>query len=172
MADGVETAQRIFSSLFHQPAQSIHSRGKSVLCLHTIDPAVITMTQWLLFALACSLQALGLSAFTFTLNNNNNNHHRTSASTRPGQWGTLWEPIPSDPVFSSICLKESKGGDFVEAEDLPSIQELFTKYCDKDGLMTKASLDKVPAFKDMLVSWKWWLSFESYVSSDEFVNQL
>jgi hypothetical protein len=130
------------------------------------------MMQLLLFALACSLQALGLSAFTFTLNNNIN-HHRTSASTRPGQWGTLWEPIPSNPVFSTICLKESKGVDFVEAEDLPSIQELFTKYCDKDGLMTKASLDEVPAFKDMLVSSKWWpLSFESYVANDDFVIQL
>ena len=134
------------------------------------------MMQLLLFALACSLQALGLSAFTFTLNNNNknyNNNHRTSALTRPAQWGTLWEPIPSNPVFSTICLKESKGGDFVEAEDLPSIQELFTKYCDQDGLMTKTSLDKVPAFKDMLVSSKCLhLSFESYVSNDEFGIQL
>jgi hypothetical protein len=112
------------------------------------------MTQLLLvvLALACSLQALGLTAFTFSLNNNN--HHRTAAFTRPGQWGTLWESTPLNPVFSSICLKESKGGDFVEAEDLQSIQALFTNYCDKDGLMTKASLDKVPAFKDMLVSSK------------------
>ncbi len=128
--------------------------------------------QLLLFALACSIQALGSCAFTFTLNNNIN-HHRTSVFTRPGQWGAPWEPILSNPVFSTICLKESKAGDFVEAEDLPSIQELFTKYCDKDGLMTKTSLDKVPAFKDMLVSSKWWpLSFESYVASDDFVIQL
>jgi hypothetical protein len=39
--------------------------------------------------------------------------------------------------------------------------------------MTKASLDEVPAFEDMLVSSKWWpLSFESYVASDDFVIQL
>jgi hypothetical protein len=129
------------------------------------------MMQMVSFALACSLQALGLSAFTFTLNNNNN--HRTSSFTRPAQWGTLWEMAPTNPIFSTICLKESKDGDFVEAEDLPSIQELFTKYCDKDGLMTKASLDKVPAFKDMLVSSKCWpLPFESYISSDEFASEV
>ena len=42
-------------------------------------------------------------------------------------------------------------GDFVEAEDLPSIQALFNKYCDKDGLMTKSALAGVPVFAEMLV---------------------
>ena len=55
-------------------------------------------------------------------------------------------------IFSSnVCLKESKEGEFVEAEDLLAIQSLFNKYCDKDGLMTKAALEKVPAFAEMLV---------------------
>lgn len=39
----------------------------------------------------------------------------------------------------------------MEAEVLPAIQDVFNKYCDKDGLMTKASLVKMPPFEQMLV---------------------
>ncbi len=39
----------------------------------------------------------------------------------------------------------------MEADDMDAIQELFNKYCDKDGLMTKAALAAMPPFSDMLV---------------------
>ena len=55
---------------------------------------------------------------------------------------------------SSQQQQEVEDGDFVEAEDLPAIQALFNKYCDKDGLMTKADLISIPVFADMLVSSK------------------
>jgi hypothetical protein len=40
----------------------------------------------------------------------------------------------------------------VEAEDLPAIQSLFSKYCDKEGLMTKEDLGKMPPVAEMIVS--------------------
>lgn len=53
---------------------------------------------------------------------------------------------------SAVLLFESKDGKYVEAEDLPAIQALFNKYCDKDGLMTKKALEKMLPFNEMLVS--------------------
>ena len=55
---------------------------------------------------------------------------------------------------SLISLSESKAGSSsVAADDIDSIQELFNKYCDKDGLMTKAALAAMPPFCDMLVGY-------------------
>jgi hypothetical protein len=42
--------------------------------------------------------------------------------------------------------------DLVEAEDLPSVQALFNKYCDEDGLMSKEELEAMSPFAEMLVS--------------------
>ena len=57
---------------------------------------------------------------------------------------------------NNICLvtalRSNSNDDYVEAEDLPAIQTLFTKYCDKEGLMTIENLKKVPPFDEMLVS--------------------
>jgi hypothetical protein len=64
----------------------------------------------------------------------------------------LTRSVPNTPRAPLCLLFESKDGSFVEAEDLPAIQKLFTKYCDKDGLMTKAELVEMPPFSEMLVS--------------------
>jgi hypothetical protein len=57
----------------------------------------------------------------------------------------------SRSVPSFVVLFESKQEGLAEAEVLPAIQDVFNKYCDKDGLMTKASLVKMPPFEQMLV---------------------
>ena len=44
------------------------------------------------------------------------------------------------------------GDEFVEAEDLEALQALFTKYCDKEGLMTKEKVTKIPPIGELLVS--------------------
>jgi Ca2+-binding EF-hand superfamily protein len=49
-------------------------------------------------------------------------------------------------------LFNSNKDNYVEAEDLPAIQAVFSKYCDEEGLMTKDELGKVPPFAQMLVS--------------------
>lgn len=41
--------------------------------------------------------------------------------------------------------------DFVKADDGEALQALFEKQCDKDGLMTKASLVSIPMIADLLV---------------------
>ena len=55
------------------------------------------------------------------------------------------------PYRSRLTLCASEKG-FVEADDMDAIQKLFNKFCDEDGLMTKASLVAMPPFSDMLVS--------------------
>ena len=40
----------------------------------------------------------------------------------------------------------------MEAEDLEALQALFTKYCDKEGLMTKDGVKKIPPIAVLLVS--------------------
>lgn len=51
------------------------------------------------------------------------------------------------------CFRLSKSEDeFVEAEDLEALQALFTKYCDKEGLMTKEKVTKIPPIDEFLVS--------------------
>jgi len=51
-----------------------------------------------------------------------------------------------------VLLFESKESRYVGADDIAAIQQLFNKYCDEDGLMTKASLAETPPFSEMLVS--------------------
>lgn len=41
--------------------------------------------------------------------------------------------------------------EFVEAEDFEALQVLFSKYCDKEGLMTKKAVMKIPAIADLMV---------------------
>ena len=69
---------------------------------------------------------------------------------------------------SSQQQSEVEDGDFVEAEDLPAIQALFNKYCDKDGLMTKADLTSIPVFADMLVSF---INFVVWMTSPACVER-
>jgi hypothetical protein len=40
---------------------------------------------------------------------------------------------------------------FVEAQDLDALQQLFAKYCDKEGLMSKKNLEQIPAIAQLLV---------------------
>jgi len=41
---------------------------------------------------------------------------------------------------------------FVEAQDLEALQALFSKYCDKEGLMTKDAVQQTPLIAELLVS--------------------
>jgi len=41
---------------------------------------------------------------------------------------------------------------FVEAQDLEALQGLFSKYCDKEGLMTKDAVQQIPLIAELLVS--------------------
>lgn len=56
----------------------------------------------------------------------------------------------------SSSLRMSADGsnyvEFVKADDLEALQALFAKECDADGLMTKASLEAIPAIAELLVS--------------------
>jgi hypothetical protein len=94
---------------------------------------------------------------TFTVIHNSQRLPATAA-----KYVNALEPAPRR--FPSFVLFESEGGKYVEAEDLPAIQALFSKYCDKDGLMTKRELEKTPPFEGMLVSWlleKVWINDRS-----------
>ena len=48
-------------------------------------------------------------------------------------------------------MAEEGGVEYVEAEDGEAVQALFEKYCDDDGLMTKAAVKAVPSITDLLV---------------------
>lgn len=53
---------------------------------------------------------------------------------------------------NAVCLSLSNQDDaFPEASDLEALQRLFTKYCDKEGLMTKTSVTQVPAIAALMV---------------------
>lgn len=73
----------------------------------------------------------------------------------------ICSPAPAARAFRSLShtlLLSSKENEvsqpeeFVEAEDLEALQALFSKYCDKEGLMTKAAVMKVPAIAELMVS--------------------
>ena len=51
-----------------------------------------------------------------------------------------------------FLASSDEDSEFVEAEDFEALQVLFSKYCDKEGLMTKNAVEKVPAIADLLVS--------------------
>ena len=65
----------------------------------------------------------------------NRSFPRAKINTRVGLWSAA-----------------SDTGDVAEAEDLASIQTLFSKYCDEDGLMSKETLEQMPPFSEMMVS--------------------
>lgn len=59
--------------------------------------------------------------------------------------------IRSNVPRSLLLFSESKSASSsVAADDIDSLQALFNKYCDKDGLMTKAALAAMPPFCNML----------------------
>jgi hypothetical protein len=67
----------------------------------------------------------------------------------------LLGPIFRRPYLLLSASTEAGGGDssfFSQAQDLESLQSLFARYCDKQGLMTRSALRKVPAIADLLVS--------------------
>lgn len=51
-----------------------------------------------------------------------------------------------------LTANEPTPDEFAEARDGEAVQSLFAKYCDSDGLMTKATLQKIPAVAELLVS--------------------
>ena len=60
------------------------------------------------------------------------------------------------PFNGGVCLASSSvdaSDGFVEAQDLEALQALFSKYCDEEGLMTKASAMQIPAIADLFVSY-------------------
>ena len=53
---------------------------------------------------------------------------------------------------SSSSTQQQEDEDmFVEAQDLDALQQLFSKYCDKEGLMSKQNLEQIPAIAQLLV---------------------
>lgn len=57
-------------------------------------------------------------------------------------------------IESSLRMAADGSDDveFVRADDLEALQALFAKECDVDGLMSKASLEAIPAIAELLVS--------------------
>lgn len=41
--------------------------------------------------------------------------------------------------------------EFVEAENFEALQRLFSKFCDKEGLITKKAVMMIPAIADLMV---------------------
>ena len=41
--------------------------------------------------------------------------------------------------------------EFVEAEDFEALQILFSKHCDKEGLITKNAVMEIPAIAELIV---------------------
>jgi hypothetical protein len=52
---------------------------------------------------------------------------------------------------SSSSSTQQEDDVFVEAQDLDALQQLFSKYCDKEGLMSKQNLEQIPAIAQLLV---------------------
>ena len=55
-------------------------------------------------------------------------------------------------VLHSSSSSSVTEDEFVQAKDLEALQILFNKYCDKEGLMTKAMALNVPAIAELIVS--------------------
>ena len=51
----------------------------------------------------------------------------------------------------NLAASEAEEDEFVEAKDLEALQKLFSKYCDKEGLMTKEAVKKIPSIAELLV---------------------
>ena len=70
----------------------------------------------------------------------------------------LFSPFPNESPFQKILGHKlalqlsSTDLDFVKADDGDALQQLFSKTCDKEGLMTKAAVMEIPAIAQLLVS--------------------
>lgn len=64
-------------------------------------------------------------------------------------------PCGQRSVFSRTSYLQTKTTEtvdgYVEAEDLDGLQDLFNRYCDREGLMTKNSVQQIPAIAELLV---------------------
>jgi hypothetical protein len=69
----------------------------------------------------------------------------------------LAQPGKSNGVSSYVSRGRaffvSPESDIGLSEDLESLQALFNKYCDNDGLMSKDAVIRVPFFAELLVSY-------------------
>ena len=87
-----------------------------------------------------------------------NQHRHTPITTPSGRSRPFFSDVQT--TNSDHCVLYVSSDDFVVAEDLPAIQSLFSKYCDKDGLMSIEDLRKVPPFAEMLVSFIYFIDLE------------
>eukprot|EP00980_Cylindrotheca_fusiformis_P011944 scaffold2830_cov131-Cylindrotheca_fusiformis.AAC.65 len=90
-----------------------------------------------------------LLSFTFFFSNQ---RHSITPNTAPSI--AVYSPVKDEiwRVPNLHVLFISSKDKYVEAENLSAIQTLFSQYCDKEGLMTRDQLEKVPPFAEMLVS--------------------
>jgi hypothetical protein len=58
---------------------------------------------------------------------------------------------PRRDLRTILGTKTEAVDEYVEAEDLDGLQELFNRYCDQEGLMTKSATKQIPAIAELLV---------------------
>jgi hypothetical protein len=75
------------------------------------------------------------------------------ASGQQQQQAAIQAAVLQTKLWSSSSSSSSTQAEdvFVEAQDLDALQQLFSKYCDKEGLMSKKNLEQIPAIAQLLV---------------------
>ena len=79
-----------------------------------------------------------------SLSENNDHQNRFLSKSR-----TIGRPIALKMADPS---NEKDGIEFVAADDGDALQDLFSRICDNEGLMTKEAVKKVPSIAQLLVS--------------------
>jgi hypothetical protein len=62
-----------------------------------------------------------------------------------------WMPAKTSKLHM-LSTSTSGADDFVQADDFEALQKLFSKNCDDEGLMTRASVMQIPAISELMVS--------------------
>ena len=115
------------------------------------------MIRWLPLLLLSACQCLSVGGFTTSSTVGRHGHRSSLLSPlplRPSFLGIVHQRYEPSAAVAASCARRKPSLLFMSnaSPDGETLQQLFTRYCDSDGLMTKLDIRNVPAIAELLVS--------------------
>jgi hypothetical protein len=128
--------------------------------------ATMSILLWRWLVKLCFLQTAAIAFAPSILRLSRHRHHQQESSSSSSASISVTSRTRRFPAFvlttsglleprrdlrTILGTRTEAVDEYVEAEDLDGLQELFNRYCDQEGLMTKSATKQIPAIAELLV---------------------
>jgi hypothetical protein len=128
--------------------------------------ATMSILLWRWLVKLCFLQTAAIAFAPSILRLSRHRHHQQEPSSSSSASISVTSRTRRFPAFvlttsglleprrdlrTILGTRTEAVDEYVEAEDLDGLQELFNRYCDQEGLMTKSATKQIPAIAELLV---------------------